>query len=142
MARISKLIVDSSVEAGDKIVTTNVSDQSSKNIKISQIEGYVYGVQGDRRMPIISQLDFTTVEPILVDGARYINTVAGISVSGINVNANSIYQGVNGKWNEIVPVTGWMVWDKYLSKNLIFDGNLWNLDNSGNGLVTWSMSQW
>jgi len=124
-------IIDSyplgNINRKSKLLGTESPGQETSNFTMSSIEDFIIGVKGDRKIPVISQLDFTTSEPTaFVEGNRYINTVTGVgSASGTAVVANSIYEARSSAWTEITPVAGFTVWDIAQSKNLTFDGSAW-----------------
>ena len=111
----------------DKLLGTDNPSGQTANFTFSSIEDFILGAKGDRKIPVQSQLDFTTSEPnAFVEGNRYINTVTGVgSASGTAVVANSIYEARNGAWAEIVPAAGFTVWDIAQSKNFTFNGSAW-----------------
>lgn len=130
MATLDSLPIDPTLQAGDKFPVTDQTTKQTKNVLTSQIEEYILGIQGDRKIPIEAQVDFTTAEPTFVDGVRYINTVTGTSqFTGILVAANNIYEARGTVWYEITALEGFTVWDKSLNINVSFDGTIWTNDS-------------
>ena len=124
MARIDQYATDASL-SGEEIILG--SDKGVVlNYRLTKVADYILGVGGDRKIPIKSQSDLTTIIPTNIEGTRYINTVTGSSAyMGIDVTAGYIYELLDGVWYEMIPSEGFNVWDKEVSKNFYFDGSTW-----------------
>ena len=118
------------VTRGSKLLGTGTSQEGTANFSVGQLENFILGSKGDRKIPVTSQVDFTTAEPTAyLEGSRYINTVTGpASSSGTYVIANNIYEAINNSWVETVVSIGFTVWDIALSKNFSYDGSAWTGD--------------
>ena len=126
MAIINSLPVSNPTRSS-KILGTTGTERSTSNFTVAGLEDLILGAKGDRKIPVQSQLNFTTSEPSsLTEGDRYINTTTGVSsITGINVIANYIYEVRNLAWTEIVPAAGFTVWDIATSKNFTYSGSAW-----------------
>lgn len=70
-------------------------------------------------------VDFTTAEPAQTAGEVYNNTTTGNGsiTTGTTYTANRLYMSDGAKWNELIPVMGWLV---ILDGALLrFDGSTW-----------------
>ena len=114
----------------DKLLGTDNPSGQTANFTISSIEDFILGAKGDRKIPVTSQVDFTTAEPTAYEeGARYINTVTGEgSSSSTPVTANYIYEARSLAWVEIAPAIGFTVWNIDQSKNFTYSGTTWVSD--------------
>ena len=118
------------VTRGSKLLGTGTSQEGTANFSVGQLENFILGSKGDRKIPVISQIDFTTAEPTAyLEGARYINTATGEgSSSSTPVVANYIYEARNSAWVEIAPAIGFTVWNIDQSKNFTYSGTAWLSD--------------
>ncbi len=111
----------------DKLLGTDNPSGQTANFTVGEIEDFILGTKGDRKIPVEAQLDFTTTEPVGdTEGLRYINTVTGASsLTQTAVVRNYIYEKREGEWAEIVPTEGFTLWDKDLDRNLVYTGSSW-----------------
>jgi hypothetical protein len=126
MAKITK-IKKRSPDRKDTLLGVEYLTGATSNFTLGSIENLFMSTKADRKIPVESERDFTTDEPMEWDeGDRYINTGTGEgSSSGTPVVANYIYEIVDGVWHEIVPVAGFTLFNKERFRNLVYTGSAW-----------------
>ena len=126
MAKITK-IQTKSPDRKDTLLGTEYPSGLTANFSIGGIENLFMSTKADRKIPVESEVDFTTDEPMdWSEGDRYINTGTGIgSSSGTPVVKDYIYEIINSQWEEIVPVAGFTLFNKDRFRNLVYTGSAW-----------------
>ena len=111
----------------DKLLGTDNPSGQTANFTVGELEDFMLGVKGDRKIPVEAQVDFTTAEPYgAIDDLRYINTVTGLSaLTQTSVVKDYIYAFRGTEWEAIVPTEGFTLWDKQLDRNLVYTGSAW-----------------
>jgi hypothetical protein len=115
--------------SANNVTSENQATLNSHLVRLDQMNSAIGGLSWQHS--IISQLNFTTSEPVSPsDGDRYINNTTGLgSVStSITFTINRIYEWSSqgaGSWLEFIPQEGWTLWDESLDTNYTFNGTDW-----------------
>ncbi len=125
MPKINTISKDTILDIYDMILGSNEVGVT-KNFSLAQLTAFLSGYDGFGLVIVESQLDFTTAEPTIVSGLKYLNTTTGdSSTTTTEVTADYIYEATDDSWTPTPPSEGYVIWNRDTKSFLVYNGTAW-----------------